>query len=268
MDSALLDRMRSGRDKNWAETMVNLEARELINTANMLSTVHFREGMTRIKFVQEIKAVVERQFAAARSAKSDEECMACVNILRAERKSLQDQDRMLRSKAAKLYAQVEFVRENNKIVGYVISAVHVVVSGMAIAGGIMMITTMTPLGVLAGATLVLDGFNGLTKEIIPRLYEERQGTEGIVADGVIETAKFMGFKAESGLAFYNGLTLTASIYSIWGLTRKPEAWRLYNWLPSDYYRKINTISRPKLTMKIIGYGVKAKVIFDLLNVDN
>lgn len=33
MDSALLDRMRSGRDKNWAETMVNLEAKELINTA-------------------------------------------------------------------------------------------------------------------------------------------------------------------------------------------------------------------------------------------
>jgi len=36
----------------------------------------------------------------------------------------------------------------------------------------------------------------------------------------------------------------------------------------DYYREIDTISHPKLTMKIIGYGVKAKVIFDLLDVDS
>lgn len=28
------------------------------------------------------------------------------------------------------------------------------------------------------------------------------------------------------------------------------------------------MSRPKLTMKIVGYGVKAKVIFDLLTTDN
>jgi len=43
---------------------------------------------------------------------------------------------------------------------------------------------------------------------------------------------------------------------------------VFRWLPMDYYREIDTISRPKLTMKIIGYGVKAKVIFDLLDVDS
>ena len=31
MDAVLLDIMRSDRNKNWAETMVNLEARKLIN---------------------------------------------------------------------------------------------------------------------------------------------------------------------------------------------------------------------------------------------
>jgi hypothetical protein len=35
MDAALLDMMRSGgRNKDWAETMVNFEARKLISTAN------------------------------------------------------------------------------------------------------------------------------------------------------------------------------------------------------------------------------------------
>lgn len=267
MDAALLNMISSGRNRNWAETMVNLEARKLINTANTLSSFYLKDGLTRLNFVEEIKKFIELQFAVARRAKSDEECMVCIKNLRAENENLQLQGKMLRIKTAKLYAKVEFVRENNNIVGYVISAVHVVISGFAIVGGALMISTMTPVGVLAGAILVMDGVNGLSKEIIHRLYGEQQKTEGIFADGAIVAAKFMGFKPESGLVFYNTITLTASIYSIWGLSMKPAAWRLFRWLPIDYYREIDTISRPKLTMKIMGYGVKAKVIFDLLNVD-
>lgn len=85
--------------------------------------------------------------------------MACVKNLRAETENLEEQGRMLRTKAAKLYAKVEFVRENNKIVGYVISAVKIVVSGMAIFGGGVMIATGTPLGILSGAILITDGIN-------------------------------------------------------------------------------------------------------------
>ncbi|WP_206618325.1 hypothetical protein, partial [Enterobacter cloacae] len=33
-----------------------------------------------------------------------------------------------------------------------------------------------------------------------------------------------------------------------------------------FHRKVSTLSRPKLTMKIVGYGVKAKVIFDLMTI--
>lgn len=268
MDAALLDMMRSGRNKNWAETMVNLEARKLINTANTLSAFHLRDSLTRMNFVQEIKEVVEQQFAAARRAKSDEECMACVKKLRAEIENLEDQGRMLRTKAAKLYAKVEFVRENNKIVGYVISAVRVVVSGAALFGGMIMMSTMTPIGVLAGAILFVDGINGITKEASHLRYGDQSKSEGIFADSSMEAAKYMGFKRGSGLAFYNAVTLSASVYSIFGLARKPGAWRLFRWLPRDYYRKVETMSRPKLTMKIVGYGVKAKVIFDLLTTEN
>lgn len=268
MDAALLDMMRAGgRNKAWSETMVNLEARKLINTANSLSAYHLQDGLIRMKFVQEIRDVVEQQFAAARRAKSDEECMACVRNLRAETANLLEQGRMLRTKAAKLYAKIEFVRENNKIVGYVISAVHVVLSGIAVFGGVLMLSAMTPIGVLAGAILVVDGANGITKEIINLTPGHRAHSEGAIADKAMEAAQFMGFKPESGLAFYNALTLSASVYSIFGLTRKPEAWRLFRWVPRDYSRKVETMSRPKLTMNIVGYGVRAKVIFDLLSTD-
>ncbi|EOS96701.1 DUF4225 domain-containing protein [Erwinia tracheiphila] len=270
MDAALLDMMRSGgRNKAWTETMVNLEARKLINTANTLSAFHLRDGLTRMNFVQEIKEVIEQQFAAARRAKSDEECMDCVKNLMAETENFEEQGRMLRTKSAKLYAKVEFVRENNKIVGYVISAVNVVVSGVVIFGGFVMLSTMGPIGMLAGAVLIVDGMNGLSKEVIdfaqPTGYRSSQG---IAAESVMQTAQFMGFSPKTGLVFYNGITLGASAYSIFGLARKAGAWRLFRWMPRDYYRKVETMSRPKLTMKIVGYGVKAKVIFDLLTTDN
>ncbi|WON78508.1 DUF4225 domain-containing protein [Serratia sp. UGAL515B_01] len=269
MDSVLLDMMRSGgRNKAWAETMVNIEARNLINTANSLSSFYLRDSLIRMKFIQEIKDLVEQQFAIARRAKSDEECITCIKNLRVETENLQEQDRMLRTKAAALYAKVEFVRENNKIVGYVISAVHIVVSGAALFGGMIMMSTMTPIGVIAGAILFVDGINGITKEASHLRYGDQFKSEGIFADSSMKTAKYMGFKPESGLAFYNAVTLSASVYSIFGLAKKPGAWRLFRWLPRDYYRKVETMSRPKLTMKIVGYGVKAKVIFDLLATEN
>lgn len=268
MDAALLDMMRSGRNKYWAETMVNLEARKLINTANTLSAFHLKDSLSRINFVQEIKEFVEKQFAVARRAKSNEKHMECIKNLRAETENLQEQDRMLRTKAAKLYAKVEFVRENNKIVGYVISAVQIVVSGAALFGGMIMMSTMTPVGMLAGAILFVDGVNGITKEATHFRYGDQSVSEGIFADGTMEVAKYMGFKPEAGLAFYNTVTLTAGIYSIFSLARKPQAWRLFRWLPRDYYRNVETMSRQKLTMKVVGYGLKAKVIFDLLTTEN
>ena len=253
MDIALLNR---GWNRTWSDTMVNLEARKLVETANRLSAFYLQDGLTRIKFVEEIKQVVDKEFETARRAKTDEECIACIKNLRAERDNLQEQERLLRTRAAQLYAKVEFVKENNKIVGYIISAIHIVVSGMAIAGGALMVATMTPLGMLAGAILVTDGINGLSKEIIPGIYGKQYKTEGLVADGTLEAAQFMGFKPE-----------TASVYSIFGLARRPEAWRLFKWMPRDFYRRVDTMSRPKLTMKIVGYGLKAKVIFDLLATD-
>ncbi|HDX4393210.1 DUF4225 domain-containing protein [Enterobacter bugandensis] len=268
MDAALLNMMRSdGRNKAWAETMVNMEARKLVNTANTLSAFHLSDSLTRMKFVQEIRDLIEEQFTLARRAKSDEECMECVKTLREENSNLLEQARLLRTKAAKLYAKVEFIRENNKIVGYVISAVSVVLAGAEIAAGFTLIGTMTPLGVLAGAILVTDGANSISKEVA-RYATNNTTSEGLVANAAMSTAEFMGFSRENGLGVYKSISLAANAYTIFGLLRRPGTWRLFRYLPADYYRKVSTLSRPQLTMKIAGYGVKAKIIFDLLSVSD
>lgn len=96
--------------------------------------------------------------------------MACVSRLRAEAGSLNEQDRLLRTPVARLYARVEFVRENDKIVVYVISALKIVLSGLTLVGGVAMVASMNPTGMLAGATLFIDGINGITREASHVMY--------------------------------------------------------------------------------------------------
>ena len=94
--------------------------------------------------------------------------------------------------------------------GYVITAVNVVLAGLEVVGGFAIAATGTPIGIIAE------------------------------------------------------VTLAANAYNIFGLLRRPGTWRLFHYLPTDFYRKVETMKRPMLTMKIVGYGLKAKVVFDLM----
>lgn len=264
MDLSLLA-MRGGRNQAWAETMVNLQARQLINTANTVGSKHLKYGLSRIQFMEDIKAFIGSQFLIAREAKTDQECIVCINNLREEKENLLEQSRLLEKRAAKLYANVNFIKKDNKVVGYTLSAVRIVISGAAAFGGMSLMATATPVGVLAGAVLFVDSINDITKEIYNLKHRENGQSEGIFADAAIATAKFMGFEPHNGLAMYKSAALGASVYSVFALVKKPGAWRLFRWMPNDYQRRVVTMNRSILTMKIIGNGVKAKVVFDLVS---
>lgn len=250
--------------RTWAETMINLEARNLINTANIVGGAHLSDGLTRIQFMEDIKGFIMQQFSVARSARTDEECMQCLKNIKTENSSLLEQSRMLQNRTAQLYAKVELVTENNKIVGYMISFIKVALSGLQIVAGVAAMMTMTPVGMVAGAILVMDGANGISREMNRKMLGSPT-SEGMVADGVMDIAQFMGFRRESGLGIYNSVSLAASVYTVFGAIRKPEAWRLFRWLPLDFYRRVGGMNRAKLTMKVVGWGVSAKVVFDLMS---
>lgn len=251
----------------WAETMINLEARKLVNTANTVGARHLGDGLTRLKFIDEIKSVINSQFELARRANSDDECMTCLRNLQAENSSLLEQSRQLQSGYAKLYAQIKYVRDEDRMVGYVISGVKVMLAGMQGALGFVLTSSMTPVGVLAGAILIVDSANTITREV-GRQFLNEPDTQGMFGDGAMNIAEFMGFERSTGLAVYNGITLAGNIYSVYGLMARPGTWRLFNYISTDFYRKVDTMSRGKLTMKIVGWGVKAKVVFDLITSDD
>ncbi|MHA0917326.1 DUF4225 domain-containing protein [Kosakonia cowanii] len=250
--------------RQWADTMINLEVRKLVNTANIVGGNHLRDGLARIKFMDDIKSFVAEQFSVARAAKNNDECMQCIQNIRAENDSLLQQSQMLRNRSAQLYAKVELVKEDNKIVGYMISALKVVAAGVQIALGVGAMMSMMPVGMLAGAILVIDGANDISREI-NRQFLDMPQSQGMVADGVMDITQFMGFRRESGLGVYEGINLAASITTVFGAIRKPDAWKLFRWLPLDFYRTVDGMNRAKLTMKVMGWGVSAKVVFDLMS---
>lgn len=250
----------------WSDTMINLEARKLVNTANTVAAMHLHDGLARLQFVDEIKSVIMSQFEAARRAKTDDECMACIKTLRAENDSLLEQSRALKSGYAKLYAEVKVVKEENKIIGYIISGVDVVVGGIAIFGGITMMATMTPLGVIAGAIIIVNGVNTISRAAARTLLDDKQ-SEGIFADGSMEVAEYMGFSRQQGLGAYKAVTLISDVYGMYGLRFRPQAQRLWYWTRPDFFRKVSNTSRPELALKIAGWGLNASVAVNLLSID-
>ena len=134
------------------------------------------------------------------------------------------------------------------------------------SGHILPWQNMTPAGMLAGAILVGDALNTVTREAARQLLNET-ASEGILADGAMTVAEFMGFSRDVGLGIFNATTLAANVYGVFGLTGKAEAWRLFRYLPGDYYRKVETMSPGRLTMKVLGWGVSAKVVLELLTHD-
>ncbi|MEG5364584.1 MULTISPECIES: DUF4225 domain-containing protein [Enterobacter cloacae complex] len=53
------------------------------------------------------------------------------------------------------------------------------------------------------------------------------------------------------MGIFNVTMLAASVYGVFGMTGKADAWRLFRYLPGDYYRKVETMSPGKLTSKLI-----------------
>ena len=160
---------------------------------------------------------------------------------------------------------MKVVRDENKIVGYIISAVDVVVVGAAIFGGLVMMSSMTLVGVVAGAVIVVNGLNTISREVAHSLLGDKQ-TEGIFADGSMENAQFLGFSRQQGLGS-KVVRLFSEVYGSYGLRLKPEAQRLWYWTRPDFFRKVSGTPRPVMALKIAGWGVKANVALDLLSID-
>jgi len=261
--------LNQNRFTNYYLAMAQIDAHSLWNVASQVASAHLKDGLTRIRFLDEIKGFISNQLNGIKQAKDDDVCKECMNNLKAERNNLQIQDRMLRTGEAYLTAAVKLYEDNGKLVGYAISAIGIVVGGLQVVGGAIMAVgsagTGNILGVVAGATLIFHGTSNLLQNV-----DKLTGVpnpRNIAQDAYMGAAEFLGFERKTGMLAYQGMNLVTSMYGIFRPILKPESRRLFNWLTTDFYRKVSTMTRPALVLEVGKSGQKLYTMGKTYNTD-
>lgn len=236
------------RFRNYFVTMARAEVNGLMSTALSVSSSHLKDALTRVRFQDDVRRFAYQQVDTIRRSTDEKQCQQCIQAIKLERDNLLIQDRMLRTGEAVLTASVRFYEENNKVIGYIIDGVGVVLGGMRVIGGVGLIlgsiSTGNVIGLVAGATLIFHGAGSI---------REHLGKENFAINSYENAASFLGFDKKLGLLAYQTIDLSTSFYGAFKLTLKPDAWRLFYYTGPDFYRKIATMSKPALAIQ----GIKS-----------
>ena len=165
---------------------------------------------------------------------------------------------MLRTGRAAVNASVKFYHDNEKIIGYVIDGIGVVLGGLQLVAGTSLVVaslgTGNIVGVIAGASLISNGAAASIENI--QKIAGKANPSNFMEDGYGNIAEFIGFDRKIGILAYQAVDLSTSYYGILKLSLKPETWRLFNYPPADYYRKISSMSRSSLALTGAGAAIK------------
>lgn len=204
---------------------------------------------------------------AIRDAEDDSVCKEAISNINEESLSLEKRGSMLSLEQAKVFLTIRMER-HQKETGYTIEAIGVIVGGVQVVSGLGIAAKATTfLGKLIGAHITLNGVDALTENAAKLLFGDREYV-GFMKKGYMGVADFLGFDKKIGLIGYHSVDMATSLYGVFKLTLKPDARRLFKYIPEDYYRQINTISRTALTLKFIGAGNKIRIISGIMNEDN
>lgn len=238
--------------------MANIEANSLYNVASQISSFHLKDGLIRIRFMEEIKSFISLQMNIFSSARKNEDYNKCINNLKMERENLLLQDRMLRTGESFVAVTAKFYKNHENIIGYVITGARVFGAGLQVIGGATIalgsVASGNIVGVVSGVIIVAHGIGNLFENI-----DKLSGVdnpENIVSGAYINTAQFLGFDRKYGMLAYQMVDFSTAAYGLTHLMVKPDKWRLYYWLPFDLTRKISNMSRPALAFELGSAGKK------------
>ncbi|KHS89860.1 DUF4225 domain-containing protein [Pectobacterium brasiliense] len=257
---------RNSVNNQYFLAMAQAAAFDLIKTARIVSSRHINDLFLKAKFEDEIRRFSNGNLDIVRNASSSSECQVAINNIKEECANIEKQGTMLSLEKAKVFITIN-MEKREKEIGYTINAIGVMVGGAQFVSGF---------GILAGATTYIGrfigahiAFTGASSSIESFFHLIGDDNEiGFMKSGYIRTAEFLGFDKKSGLLAYHSVDLVTSFYGIVKLTLKPDAWRLFRYIPSDYYRKINTMSRASLMLKMAGAGNKIRIMSDIYKDDS
>ncbi|AIR00129.1 hypothetical protein LG71_09570 [Pluralibacter gergoviae] len=255
------------RHQHYYNAIAQAEANTLTRKANFIAHSHLNHPLVRLDFNNEIQAFIKAQFDVISRTSDDNICQQCIQNIKAEIDYLDTQDRLLRSGNAAIHASISVIKDKDNW-GYIINGIGVVLGGLQVVAGLAVISASLASGVVIGTAfggmLVLHGLNGV-QESAENLIFNKSDSIGFLKKGYIVTAKFLGFDSKVGQIAYSSMDLALSLYGFVRLIKKPEAWRLFYYLNTDYVRKIKEMSRNELLIEIYNDGIAIKSIRDSYN---
>lgn len=218
----LKDSCKPGSCDYW---MVSNAAANLANQACTLSARHIKDGTLRIQFNREIsyyaRGIVNDVEQGRRSPEQG------LKDIKDERNSLLNQS-------------MEIARQG---VGAIAGALQFV-TGAGICYG-----SAGTLCLFVGAPLMAHGANN-TYENGRNLWEGRSDIQGPVRKGYQEAAKVVGRGAFEGNMAYGAVDLGLSVYGLGRLVLKPDAWRLFRYVRTDYVRGYENSNKASLVIEV------------------
>jgi Protein of unknown function (DUF4225) len=255
---------QKSRFTEYYQAIAHSDGNKLLKVARDVSRLVLRDALVRAKFENEIKDFILAQMQIIKSAKTEADCKTAIDNLNKECRNLIEQDRMLKTKKAKTVVSIEMTKDRDTW-GYVITGVGILIGGLTVLGGLTVVAgslaTGNILGVVAGATIILHGANGI-QEVIKNLIYDTDSSTGFMLNGYIATAEYLGFDTKVGIMAYNLMSIGLSGYGMARLVLKPDAWRLFRYIPTDYVRNIKTMGYGSLMIEGMGNTLSLKAIND------
>ncbi|WP_267431754.1 DUF4225 domain-containing protein [Erwinia psidii] len=112
-----------------------------------------------------------------------------------------------------------------------------------------------------GALLVAHGANSVQESAL-NLYYGVDDSQGFMKKAYIAGAEFLGFDQKTGELAYSIMDLGLSAYGMGRLIIKPESWRLFRDLPTDYVRGIKEMSRFDLGVEVYNESMTIKSLLE------
>jgi len=206
--------------------MVSDAAKKLRRQASTLGARYIKDGMLRLQFNREVAYYTRHVVNDVEQGKKIPE--QGLNELKSEQDSLLSQALEVAQKG----------------VG-VIAGAFQFVAGAGICYG-----SVGTLCLFAGVPLMVHGANN-TYENGRNLWSGRSDVQGPVRKAYRKAAKMVGGGTFEGDMAYGSVDLALSAYSLSKLILKPDAWRLFRYVRSDYIRGYENSSKAALALEAL-----------------
>jgi hypothetical protein len=204
----LKDRCEPGSCDYWA---VSQAAGNLTSQACTLSARHIKDGTLRLQFNREVSYYAR----------------GIVNDVAQGRKSADQGLKEIKSEQSSLLSQSWEIAKKG---AGVIAGGMQILTGAGIcygSAGFLCLVGGVPMMAHGGNNIYENGRN---------LMEGRNDTEGPTRKAYQGIAKWLGKSDREGNIAYGTADITTSIYGLFRLTLKPDAWRLFRYVRTDYVR--------------------------------